>query len=68
MIDRQTGLLVEAGDAAVLAERILEIKEDDELSRRLALNGSKWVTARFDEREVARVAIEAYERCFDDGK
>ncbi len=64
VLDRETGLLVEAGDAVALAEAIETLKADTHLRRQLAENGSRFVLERFDERVASRIAIAEYEKCF----
>jgi glycosyltransferase involved in cell wall biosynthesis len=59
--DNETGLLIEAGDAASLADAILRLKEDQALRRRLSKNGRSFVIANFDERDAAATAIAEYE-------
>ena len=58
----ETGILIEAGDDAKLAESILLLKSDEDLSKKLSTNGRNWVLKNFDEREVARIAIAAYKK------
>lgn len=64
----ETGLLIEAGDAAALARAILSLKNDEPLRRRLAASGKSFVLENFDERAASRIAIDAYEECFKDGR
>jgi glycosyltransferase involved in cell wall biosynthesis len=61
VMDLETGLLVEAGDAAALADAILRLKNDSALRTRLSENGRKFVIANFDERDAAAKAIAEYE-------
>jgi glycosyltransferase involved in cell wall biosynthesis len=49
--DGVTGLLVREGDAAGLADRILELLGDGNLRRRLAQDARRSVESRFDSRE-----------------
>ena len=63
----ETGILIEAGDSAALADAILKLKRDASLRERLAQNGRRYVLEHFDERESARLAIEAYEEALDGG-
>ena len=65
---RETGLLIEAGDARALADAIIELRNDPQLRKKLATNASEYVLANFDERIAARIAISHYEECFDDGR
>ena len=64
IIDGETGLLVEAGDAASLAEAILRIKNETEASRRMAAAGRAHVLASFNEKTVAEIALAAYRKAF----
>ena len=57
----ETGILIEAGDSAALADAIVKLKNDPKLRTKLASSGRQWVIENFDEREAARIAIEAYE-------
>jgi glycosyltransferase involved in cell wall biosynthesis len=59
--DLDTGILIEAGDSKQLAEAILKLKNDPGLRSRFGSNGSKFVIENFDERDAARIAIEAYD-------
>jgi glycosyltransferase involved in cell wall biosynthesis len=59
--DLETGLLVEAGDAAALADAILKLKDDPALRAKLSATGRKFVIATFDERDAAAKAIAEYE-------
>jgi glycosyltransferase involved in cell wall biosynthesis len=56
----ETGILIEAGDSDALAEAFLKLKNDDALREKLAKNGRNFVLKNFDEREVAKIAIESY--------
>ncbi len=66
VIDGETGLLIKAGDPKALAAAIVRLKENPELSKALATQGSKFVIENFDEREAAKIAISHYEECFKD--
>lgn len=59
--DLETGLLIEAGDAAALSDAILRLKNDPSLRSRLGENGRKFVIERFDERDAAATAVAEYE-------
>ncbi len=65
--DRETGLLIEAGDSDALCKAILTLRTDEKLKEVLGANGSRFVLEHFDERVSARTAIDAYEECFPDG-
>jgi glycosyltransferase involved in cell wall biosynthesis len=60
----ETGLLIEAGNAAALATAILKLKSDPHLRSKLSKNGREFVLANFDERDAAATAISAYEEAF----
>ncbi len=62
IIDKETGLLVEAGDAKSLARSIVRLKEDKRLRSRLAQTGRNFVLENFDERRVADQIIRCYDR------
>lgn len=66
--DRETGLLIPAGNSDALKESILALREDAELRNRLSETGRDFVMKNFDEREAARIALAAYEECFRSGK
>jgi glycosyltransferase involved in cell wall biosynthesis len=59
--DLETGLLIEAGDSAALADAILKLKHDPALRTKLSETGGKFVIATFDERDAAATAIAEYE-------
>lgn len=63
-----TGILIEPGDAAELARRILQLKTDDALRQKLARDGQRSALGNFDERVASQIAIDAYEECFTDGR
>ncbi len=62
--DLETGILVKPGDSDALANAIDRIKTDESLRRSLAKSGRDHVLEHFDERLTARIALDAYERCF----
>lgn len=61
--DRETGILVEAGDARALASAIEELKEDEAMRRRIAVAGQAFVLEHFDERDTARITVDCYDAC-----
>lgn len=67
IIDGETGLLIEPGDADRLAAAIVRLRTEPELRDRLSINGREHILANFDERVAAQITIDAYERCFADG-
>ncbi len=64
IIDGETGILIDVGDAESLADQILRLKADPELRMRLSKAGRAFVIEHFDEREASRIAIDAYKECF----
>lgn len=62
VIDDNTGILIEAGDSTALARSILKLKNDTELSARLANAGREFALSNFDERRVADIIIASYNR------
>ena len=59
-----TGILIEPGDAAALAQAILKLKNDAPLRHKLAENGRKFVLKNFDQRLASQIAIAKYKECF----
>lgn len=66
--DRETGLLIQAGDAEQLARAINELKNDNKLRHHIAANGREFVIENFDERDASRIAIDKYKECFADAE
>jgi glycosyltransferase involved in cell wall biosynthesis len=66
--DRETGLLIEAGDTNALAHAIVELKTDHKLRHHIAAKGREFVIANFDERVASRIAISKYKECFADAE
>ena len=66
IIDGETGILIEAGDAEALANRILTLKADLSLRERLSTAGRAFAIEHFDEREASRIAIDTYKECLAD--
>ena len=62
IINNNTGVLIEAGDSHALADSILRLKNDKRLRQRLASAGSKFALSNFDERRVADIVIDSYNR------
>ncbi|MDQ3712694.1 MAG: glycosyltransferase family 4 protein [Acidobacteriota bacterium] len=56
----QTGLLIEAGDSVALKDAIQKLKDNDELRKHLSKNGREYVLAKFNEKAVAKIAVESY--------
>jgi glycosyltransferase involved in cell wall biosynthesis len=60
--DGESGLLVEPGKPAELADAIQRLMHDRPLAAQLALAGRKWVAERFDLRNCLEPLIERYRR------
>ncbi len=58
----ETGILIEAGDAAALAKSFLLVKNDVALREELSKKGRDFVLKNFDERKVAQIAMDSYKR------
>ena len=58
----ENGLLVPVGDVSALADAILALLADRELSRRLGEGGRRRALAEFDERRVVATVLGEYER------
>lgn len=61
----ETGWLIEAGDAANLVFAINSLKNDKELREKLSENGRDFVLANFNEKVVAKIALEGYRESFE---
>lgn len=59
--NNETGVLIEPGNAAELAQAVLRLRDDGPLRERLSRDGREHVLKYFDERDAARVALDAYE-------
>jgi len=68
IVDHETGLLVEPGDATALATALHTLRSDRQLRIRLAENGRKRARTVFDERIAARTAVESYNAAFAAGR
>ncbi len=60
IINEETGILVEPGDANGLAEALIRIHTDRDLRERLSNSGREYVMSKFDDRVAAAVATAAY--------
>ena len=60
MRDRETGLIIEPGNAAQLADRIVELAEDSALRERLGRAGRAHVCANHTWADNARQIVDAY--------
>jgi glycosyltransferase involved in cell wall biosynthesis len=56
----ETGILIEPGDSSALAEAILQLKNNKELSEKIGKSGREFVLKNFDEREAAKIAFQTY--------
>lgn len=61
----ETGWLIEPGDALGLARAFRELKSDPALRKTLGSKGRELVLEKFDERVVAQIALESYQRAFE---
>jgi glycosyltransferase involved in cell wall biosynthesis len=64
--NNETGILIEPGDANALADAILRLKGDSALRGRLSKAGREHVLKYFDEREAAKIALNAYEESLNE--
>ncbi len=60
----ETGWLIEAGDADHLALAINTLKNDKNLREKISKNGRDFVLANFNEKVVAKIALERYKESF----
>lgn len=63
VVNNETGLLIETGNAAQLTEAILYLYENKEVRDRLAKQGREFVIEKFDEKKAAQIALENYKKC-----
>ena len=66
IIDDKTGILIEAGDSGALAGSIVKLKNNGDLRSRLANSGREFALSNFDERLVADIVIDSYNRSLSD--
>jgi glycosyltransferase involved in cell wall biosynthesis len=59
--DKETGLLVEPGDASALADAIIQLLRDKGFAMRLAKEGRRFVTSNFDWSHLIRKFMDLYE-------
>lgn len=62
IIDSETGLLVEPGDAAALSQAIIRLRSDDELRNHIAKACRSFAVEKFDERISAAITFDRYSR------
>ncbi len=60
----ETGLLIKPGDSEELKNAILKLKNDETLREKLKKNGREYVLGKFNENEVAKIAIKTYQESF----
>ncbi len=61
-LDGETGLLVRAGDANVLAEAVIRLLQDAALAHRMGARGRELVKERFSEARMVQQLDELYRR------
>lgn len=64
--DMETGILIEPGDVMALSDAILRLKDDEMLREKVSRMGREHVLKYFDEREAAKVALDAYEESLNE--
>jgi glycosyltransferase involved in cell wall biosynthesis len=64
----ETGILIEKGNSIQLAEAIEKLKNNENLRRKLAENGRKFVLENFNEKIVAEIAFENYQTVLSNNK
>jgi glycosyltransferase involved in cell wall biosynthesis len=67
VINNETGILIEPGNVKALVQAVSRLKEDSHLRERLSQNGVSHVLKHFDEREAAKIALNAYEESLKNG-
>lgn len=60
----ETGWLIEPGDSESLKNAIRELKNDPKLREKLSKQGREYVLSKFDEKTVAKIAVESYVEAF----
>ena len=60
IIDEETGVLVEPGDATALSQAMIRLRSDDELRNRIAKTGQSFAVEKFDERVSAAIMFDRY--------
>ena len=64
IIHLETGLLIEPGNSDALMNAILKLKNDKTLRTKLSKKGREYALEKFDERVVAKIALETYQESF----
>jgi glycosyltransferase involved in cell wall biosynthesis len=62
IIDSETGLLVEPGDATALSQAMIRLRSDDELRNHIAKACRSFAVEEFDERISAAITFDRYSR------
>jgi glycosyltransferase involved in cell wall biosynthesis len=65
VIDGETGILIEAGDANALAAAVETLYKDADIRKKTAENGRRFVLENFDERVSARTVLSIYDELLD---
>ena len=60
IINLETGILIEPGDSDALKNAVQNLKDDEHLRAKLAANGRRYALEKFDEKTVAKIAVESY--------
>lgn len=68
IINNQTGILIEAGNADELVAAIKRLVEDLNLRNNLSERGRNFVIENFDERVCAKIALDAYTAAINNDK
>lgn len=63
VIDEKTGILVETGNSGQLKSAILRLYENEKLRKKLAETGKDFVIDKSDERKMAKIVLDNYEKC-----
>ncbi len=58
----ETGWLIEAGDSRALTEAFQTLKDEKDLRNKLSKQGQKYVLENFNDRVVAKLALETYKK------
>ena len=61
----ETGILIEPGESDALKSAIQLLKDDKALRETLAKNGREYALEKFDEKVVAKIAVETYIKSFE---
>lgn len=60
IIDEETGILVEPGDATALSQAMIRLRSDDVLRNRISTECRKFAVKNFDERVSASIVFDRY--------